>query len=158
MRQPTLTIHAPDSEHLSAVFSGAWTLHADPPDPAELISALYNGADRLLLDGSELVDWDTRLLIYLRPVLAAAREQGVAAEQQRRAMHVGAVVGDMPCGVAGHVEHGETEAQDAHLVALGQAREWLGDVLARRAIDRGAGRVAQRRHAADMVTVVVRDV
>ncbi len=80
MLQPALTIRVSEPGHLIAVLTGAWTLHADPPAPDELLAALENGTSRLLLDGNDLEDWDTRLLIFLRPVLAAARQHGIEVD------------------------------------------------------------------------------
>ncbi len=63
----------------------------------------------------------------------------------------------MPRRVAGHVEHREAQAQHIHRVALRQAREGLGHGLARGPVDRRAGGLPQRLHAAHVVAMVVRD-
>jgi len=63
----------------------------------------------------------------------------------------------VPRRVAGHVDDAEIHAQHAQRVATGQRGEGLGNALARRAVHRGAGGVAQRRHAAGVIAVVVRD-
>ncbi|MNV81988.1 hypothetical protein D3C71_1756960 [compost metagenome] len=87
---------------------------------------------------------------------AAARKQRVAAKQQRLGAG-GAEIGDMACGMAGHVYHLPGAAQQLDLVAALHPGHGLGQGFARRAPDRRAGGRAQCRHATDMIVVVVRD-
>ena len=52
---------------------------------------------------------------------ATAGEERVAAEDERRAVDVGAVVGDVARRVPGHVQHLEPKSQDLDVVAFGEA-------------------------------------
>ena len=88
---------------------------------------------------------------------AAAREQGVAAEQQGCAIDIAGPEGNMACRMSGDIEHGPSNAQCGHGVAIVQRDEGLGDGLARRAPDGGPRGFTQFGHACGVVRMVVRD-
>ena len=77
MQQPVFTLDRTQPEALLVRLGGSWHLHADPPGPEGLLTALAPGVRQLRFAADELEAWDTRLLIFLRPVLAAARQQGI---------------------------------------------------------------------------------
>ena len=73
MQQPAFALHSPSPEHLLVSFSGDWVLHANPPSAAELFKALEKDVRHLAFNGDTLVEWDTRLLIFLKEIITAAR-------------------------------------------------------------------------------------
>ena len=77
MQQPVFTLDHPQPEALLVRLGGSWNLHANPPPPDSLLAALAPEVRRLSFRADELAAWDTRLLIFLRTVLAAARQQGI---------------------------------------------------------------------------------
>ncbi len=77
MQQPVFTLDRTQPEALLVRLGGSWHLHADPPGPEGLLTALAPGVRQLRFAADELEAWDTRLLIFLRTVLAAARQQGI---------------------------------------------------------------------------------
>jgi phospholipid/cholesterol/gamma-HCH transport system permease protein len=79
-QQPTLTVQRPQPGHLSVSLAGSWTLHTSPPPPAEFLTALDDSVRHLAFAGEELEDWDTRLLIFLRTVIAAAASRQIEVE------------------------------------------------------------------------------
>jgi len=77
IRQPTFTLELLDPGHLAIRLGGAWTLHTDPPGPEQLLAAMDKGARHLVLICEDLDDWDTRLLIFVKAITAAARQRGL---------------------------------------------------------------------------------
>ena len=77
MQQPIFTIHHPQPGHLLLSLHGSWTLHTDPPAPTELLAALDNSTRYLAFACEELEDLDTRLLIFLRTVIAVGRSRQI---------------------------------------------------------------------------------
>ena len=79
-QQPTLASQRPQPGHLIVSLDGSWTLHTSPPAPTELLTALDESVRRLAFACEGLEDWDTRLLIFLRTVIAAARSRQIEVE------------------------------------------------------------------------------
>ena len=88
---------------------------------------------------------------------AAAREQRVAAEQQRLALRLGAEEGDMTAGVSRHIDDPPGASEQLHAVATLHSRDGLGQGFVGRAPDRGAGGRANGVNAAHMVGMMVGD-
>ena len=76
-QQPIFIIDHPQPGFLVVNLGGAWTLHTSPPEPTELLTALNDTVRSLAFASQHLEDWDTRLLIFLRTVISAAREQHI---------------------------------------------------------------------------------
>ncbi len=76
-QQPDLTIQSPQPGHLVVSLNGSWTLHTNPPLPAALLAQLDDSVHHLAFACGGLEDWDTRLLIFLRTVLTAARKRHI---------------------------------------------------------------------------------
>ncbi len=70
----------PQPGHLIVNLNGSWTLHTHPPVSTELLTALDDSIQHLAFACEELEAWDTRLLVILRTVIAAARKQQVAVD------------------------------------------------------------------------------
>jgi phospholipid/cholesterol/gamma-HCH transport system permease protein len=77
VQQPIFTLQRPQTEQLVVQLGGAWTLHTDPPTPAELLAAMDGTLRHLAFSCEQLEDWDTRLLIFLKTVIAAARQHQI---------------------------------------------------------------------------------
>ena len=77
MQPPVFTVHHPQPDQLHVRLGGAWNLHTDPPPPDNLLAALAPQVQQLSFAGDDLDEWDTRLLIFLRPILTAARQQDI---------------------------------------------------------------------------------
>ncbi|WP_319585281.1 ABC transporter permease [uncultured Desulfobulbus sp.] len=76
-QQPIFTLQRPQTEQLVVQLGGAWTLHTDPPAPTELLAAMDGTLLHLAFSCEQLEDWDTRLLIFLKTVITAARQHQV---------------------------------------------------------------------------------
>jgi phospholipid/cholesterol/gamma-HCH transport system permease protein len=57
--------------------SGTWTIHSAPPAPEPILAALDSSRLSLTFSADTLEAWDTRLLIFLKTVLAQARHQEI---------------------------------------------------------------------------------
>lgn len=77
---PRFTLDHSVPGRLTVQLDGAWTLHADPPGPADLLAALTPAVRNLAFVSDALDDWDTRLLIFLKLIIAAARDADVAVD------------------------------------------------------------------------------
>ncbi len=88
-QQPIFTIQHLRPEALTISLGGSWTLHTDPPEPMELLTAMDATIRHLAFTCEQLEDWDTRLLIFLRIVLASARQRSI--EIDLRGLPPGAV-------------------------------------------------------------------
>jgi phospholipid/cholesterol/gamma-HCH transport system permease protein len=77
IQQPTFIIDHPQPGFLVVNLGGAWTLHTNPPSPAELLASLNDTVRSLSFTSKQLDDWDTRLLIFLKTVISAARQQHI---------------------------------------------------------------------------------
>ena len=76
-RQPVFSSHQPQPGLLVIDLGGAWTLHTELPAPAELLAVMDGTIRRIAFSCGQMEDWDTRLLIFLRTVIAAARQQQI---------------------------------------------------------------------------------
>ena len=86
---------------------------------------------------------------------ATARKQRVAAKQDRRGVTVGVEERDVPARVPGHVDHLKLQTEHIDARTFVQGDVGGGDRLTARPIDRAAQQRTQRRHASDMVAMVV---
>lgn len=77
IQQPIFIIDHPQPGFLVVNLSGSWTLHTSPPAPTELLTAINDTVHSLAFASEQLEDWDTRLLIFLRTIISAAREQHI---------------------------------------------------------------------------------
>jgi phospholipid/cholesterol/gamma-HCH transport system permease protein len=77
---PVFTLQRPKPEVLTVLLDGTWTLRAYPPAADELLAALDGTVRHLGFVSGEIDDWDTRLLIFLKIVLDAAKERSVAVD------------------------------------------------------------------------------
>ena len=75
--QPIFIINNPQPGLLVVNLGGSWTLHTNPPAPTELLTAINDTVRSLAFASERLEDWDTRLLIFLRTVISAARQQHI---------------------------------------------------------------------------------
>ena len=73
MQQPAFSLQHPEPERIAVQFTGAWILNADPPEPTELLAALGGNVRHLAFHGDAIEEWDTRLLIFCKTVIHAAR-------------------------------------------------------------------------------------
>lgn len=76
-QQPTYSIQSPEPGRLVICLGGAWNLHTSPPPPDHLLAALDDNIHSLAFTGVDLEDWDTRLLIFIKAITAAARQRGI---------------------------------------------------------------------------------
>ncbi len=74
--QALFTTGQPSPDTLLLQLTGTWTTHSPAPDPAALLHALEDRAlQNLDFDCQGLGQWDTRLLIFLKTVIAVARKR-----------------------------------------------------------------------------------
>lgn len=80
--QPSLTITYPSRESALLTLSGDWTLEHYQPAWAGLRQQLTvrDGLKRMRLEGEQLGDWDSRLLILLQGLCDFAEERQIALE------------------------------------------------------------------------------
>ncbi|WP_306549776.1 ABC transporter permease [Desulfobulbus sp.] len=78
--QPCFTLDRSQPEQLTVRLDGAWTLHAAPPSPADLLAALASPVRSLAFAAAALDDWDTQLLIFLKTIIAAARAANISVD------------------------------------------------------------------------------
>jgi phospholipid/cholesterol/gamma-HCH transport system permease protein len=76
-QQPIFIIDHPKPGFLVVNLSGSWTLHTNPPAPTELLAAINDTVRCLAFTSEQLEDWDTRLLIFLKTIISAARQQHI---------------------------------------------------------------------------------
>ncbi len=76
-QQPIFIIDQSQPGFLVVNLGGSWTLHTNPPAPAELLVAINNTVRSLTFASEQLEDWDTRLLIFLKTIISAARQQHI---------------------------------------------------------------------------------
>ena len=76
-QQPIFIIDQSQPGFLVVNLGGSWTLHTNPPAPAELLAAINNTVHSLTFVSEQLEDWDTRLLIFLKTIISAARQQHI---------------------------------------------------------------------------------
>lgn len=77
-RQPIFTLDHSQPGTLTILLAGAWTLHSNPPAPQDLLDGISADTARLAFACDALTAWDTRLLIFLKTVFAAARQSNIA--------------------------------------------------------------------------------
>ena len=75
--QPIFIINHPQPGFLVVNLGGSWTLHTNPPTPTALLAAINDTVRHLAFTSEQLEDWDTRLLIFLKTVITAARQQHI---------------------------------------------------------------------------------
>jgi phospholipid/cholesterol/gamma-HCH transport system permease protein len=74
---PAYSLVAPRPDRVQLRFSGAWTLHNTPPSLDNLLTALTPAVTEIVFACDTLEAWDTRLLIFLKAVLATTRARGI---------------------------------------------------------------------------------
>jgi phospholipid/cholesterol/gamma-HCH transport system permease protein len=74
------TIERIEPDGLAIHLCGVWTLHTSPPKPEHLLAAINESVQGLVFTCDELEDWDTRLLIFLKSVIAKAKERGIGVD------------------------------------------------------------------------------
>lgn len=80
VQQPTLTTDRLEPGRLAIRLGGAWTLHTSPPKPEPLLAAMDDAIQHLAFTCEQLDDWDTRLLIFVKSIITAARERGIVID------------------------------------------------------------------------------
>ena len=80
-RPPAFTLQRSLPGDLTVALSGAWTLHAHPPAPADLLAALDETVRCLRFTCDALETWDTRLLIFLKTILDAAGQRHIDVDR-----------------------------------------------------------------------------
>jgi len=80
-RPPAFTLQRPLPGELTIVLSGAWTLHAHPPPPADLLAALDKTVRCLRFTCDALETWDTRLLVFLKTILETAEQRHIDVDR-----------------------------------------------------------------------------
>ena len=60
---------------------GDWTLNTAAPAVDEIVQACGPGIQNLALNGEELGDWDSRLLLFVQQLVASAQERGIAVDE-----------------------------------------------------------------------------
>ena len=80
VQQPTYTTEIQEPGRLVIRLDGAWNLHTSPPAPDQLLAAMDDTIHSLAFAGGDLDDWDTRLLIFIKTVAAAARQRGISLD------------------------------------------------------------------------------
>ncbi|MDD2462406.1 MAG: ABC transporter permease [Desulfobulbus sp.] len=79
MQPPQFHIDCSRQGQVCVRLSGTWTIHSEPPDPGPILTALNSSDLTLRFLSESLTAWDTRLLIFLKTVLAHARHLGIHA-------------------------------------------------------------------------------
>lgn len=74
-QQPIYTISNPEPGNLVVSLGGSWILSTNSPLATELLATIDDSTRTLAFACEELEDWDTRLLIFLRTVIANARQR-----------------------------------------------------------------------------------
>jgi len=77
MQPPQLHLDANRQGQVIVRLSGSWTIRSQPPDPEEIFAMLDPAAGHLAFTADALEAWDTRLLIFLKALLARARTAGL---------------------------------------------------------------------------------
>jgi phospholipid/cholesterol/gamma-HCH transport system permease protein len=80
VQQPTYTTLIPEPGHLVIRLGGTWTLHTSTPSLENLLAILDDTVRSLAFAGEGLDDWDTRLLIFIKAITAAARQRGITLD------------------------------------------------------------------------------
>ena len=86
VQQPTYTTLIPEPGHLVIRLGGTWTLHTSTPSLENLLAILDDTVRSLAFAGEGLDDWDTRLLIFIKAITAAARQRGLTLDLQASRM------------------------------------------------------------------------
>jgi phospholipid/cholesterol/gamma-HCH transport system permease protein len=76
-----LALDRADDGVLRIVLRGRWRGDGEMPPAGEAERALTGEIERVTFDARELVDWDTRLVSFVRAVLRACDARGVAADR-----------------------------------------------------------------------------
>ncbi|MGE4558755.1 MAG: ABC transporter permease [Desulfobulbus sp.] len=79
MQPPLFRIERSQADQVRIELSGTWTIHSEPPDPEPILQAIASGTPTLSFASGGLTAWDTRLLIFLKPILAHAQNREVHA-------------------------------------------------------------------------------
>jgi len=79
-QRPCFSLDRSQPSRLTVHLQGAWTLRTDPPPPTELVGALDSSIRTLAFLSTDLAEWDTRLLVFLKATTAAARNGGIAVD------------------------------------------------------------------------------
>lgn len=69
---PAFSLHQTAPEHCVIHLAGSWTIHTDPPDAATALAGLAPHIRSLAFLCEHLEAWDTRFLVFLKPILTAA--------------------------------------------------------------------------------------
>jgi phospholipid/cholesterol/gamma-HCH transport system permease protein len=74
---PGYSVGFPQQGQVQIHFNGSWTLRGAPPPPDDIVAAFTSSITELSFSCDDLEAWDTRLLIFLKTVLTAARSHNV---------------------------------------------------------------------------------
>ncbi|MDY0389944.1 MlaE family ABC transporter permease [Desulfobulbus oligotrophicus] len=80
-RQSLFTLESLQQGELIIRFAGAWTLHSQPPSPHELLSGIGQDIISIAFACDELEKWDTRLLIFLKAILAEIHNRNIRVNE-----------------------------------------------------------------------------
>jgi phospholipid/cholesterol/gamma-HCH transport system permease protein len=80
VQQPTYTTLFNEPGHLVIRLGGTWTLHTSTPSLENLLTILDDTVRSLAFASEGLDDWDTRLLIFIKAITAAARQRGITLD------------------------------------------------------------------------------
>ncbi|HXK24449.1 MAG TPA: ABC transporter permease [Myxococcota bacterium] len=132
------TLDQSDADVLRIVLRGSWRGGGETPSASVVDAALASGAARVTFDARELVDWDTRLVSYVRSALRACEACGVPADLSalpagvQQLLALAAAVHEKKTGEAQRPEPLLVRVGDAALAALVSVRSFstfLGEAL-----------------------------
>ncbi|HET9149679.1 MAG TPA: ABC transporter permease [Alphaproteobacteria bacterium] len=84
-KRGTARVAHTDPRTVVVAFAGSWRIDSDLPVPDSVLGQIA-GLDRgrtLLLDGGELTEWDSILLVFIRTLEAAAVRAGATVSRER---------------------------------------------------------------------------
>ena len=75
---PAFSLHQTAPDQCVMHLAGSWTMHTDPPDAATALAAIAPNIRSLTFLCDHLEAWDTRFLVFLKPILTAAEQRHIA--------------------------------------------------------------------------------
>jgi phospholipid/cholesterol/gamma-HCH transport system permease protein len=116
-KRGTARVAHADPRTALVAFAGSWRIDADLPTPDSVLGQL-TGLDRgrtLLLDGGELTEWDSILLVFIRKLEAAAGRAGATVSRERLPPGLQTLLKLTETGAEPHEIH-HTDQPDSSLV------------------------------------------
>jgi len=138
MQPPQCHLDAHRKGQIIVHLSGSWTIRSEPPDPDAILAALDPAGGTLGFTAEALEAWDTRLLIFLKTILARAQAAGMEVSLEglpagvRDLLALAAAVPEQSPGKGGPRENLLTRTGRKALLFGAQLREiatFIGEII-----------------------------